>query len=803
MTSPKIIAHALAASALLTTLPSMAQDREQLVLEEVIVSARKREESIMKVPVVVTALSAEQLNRYEVTDLGKISDQVAGLKVGSAISVFGNQVSLRGIGTSVLNGTIDQSVSLNIDGMQMTQGLAYSIGFFDMAQVEVMKGPQALFFGKASPAGVIAIRTADPADDFDVTLRGGYEFEADEEMAELVVSGPVNETIGLRLAARFSDQEGYFENRGVAGGWGAVDPKNDPETETMLLRGTALWQPSDRFNARLKVNYANLDIEGAGWEGQYKSCPDGTDMSLGLPFQFLGGGEDCKLDDTTRVVAVDPAAYPRVKNAGVPFSESEQVFGTLELNYDFHEDLALTSVTGMYGLDQESMINGTVTTFAGTPIVVQGDFDRDDFTQEVRLNYDFSTALNFMIGAFYQDATMDFLVDLPFNQTLAAVLGPLPLAAAYASHQLDIEALSLFGQLLWDVTPELELGVGVRWTDEERKHIQKDFLPTLHGGAPAVTPLAVPKISDDTWAPEITLTYTPTDDLTVFGSLKQAYKSGSFDTSGQFDAGDDASFGDERVRGGEAGIKSIAFDGALQVNAAGYYYKYKDLQVGANDIDTSGNIVIRTTNAGSSHIYGLDLEASYLVPEADGLMLHGAVNWNKGQYDSFDNAQCWGGQRIQDGCDLTFDASTGLYNAQDLSGGELLRAPEWSAIVGVNYAMPVASDMTLLIGAGASYSSEYYTNLLLRKDMIQDEYYKTNASIALSGPGDKWEVAVIGTNLGDEIVSGNCVNGNFQDGVIPPTVISGAPDRGPGGVDELQCTAERGRSVWLRLTWQL
>ena len=783
---------------------AMAEEAaDSFQIEEIVITARKREESIMKVPVVATALSGDQLDQYQTSDLSKMADEVAGLNLGSATSVFGTQVSLRGVGTSVLNGSIDQSISLNIDGMQMTQGLAYSIGSFDMAQLEVLKGPQALFYGKASPGGVISIRTADPSDEFELIGRGGYEFEAGEKLFELVVSGPVTDTLGVRLAGKFSDSAGFFKNDGVVGGLGAADPGYDtvPQTETWMFRGTVVWNPSDDFNARLKVNYADVEVEGAGWGGQMASCLDGTAPSSS-PFAFLGGTEDCVLDDTTHSVALDPDLFPGVKNNGKPFNASEQIFGTLEMNYDVREDLTLTSVTGFYDLEQSSMINGTGTTFIGPAFPVQGDFDRKDFTQELRLTSNFDGDLNFMLGGFYQDASMDFLIDLPVNTAFIDMGIPLPPKLAYADHHIDIESVSLFGQVLWNITPELELGAGVRWTDEDRTHTQMDLFPTLFGMDPVATELAVPTLSTSNWSPEVTLTYTPTDDLTVFASFKQAYKSGSFSSSGQFSAGEDSSFGDERVRGGEIGLKTRLMEGAVNFNVAAYYYRFRDLQVGANDVDLEGNIVIRTTNAASADVYGIDADVTYMPEAVEGLTLRAAVNWNIAEYDEFGNAQCWGGQTIAEGCNQILNADTGLYTAQDISGGKLMRAPEWAATFGFDYETQVGNDMTLALGGNANYSSEYYTNLLLRDDMIQDDFIKFNANIALRGADDKWELALIGTNLGNKIVTGNCVNAPFQDGSIfsRSTLITGGAAKGPAGDEELFCTPERGRSVWLRAT---
>ena len=394
----RILSVSVVASLALEGWPASASEQ----LEEVIVTARKREESLLQVPVVTTALGAEQLQQYALDDLTRIADKVPGLVLGASSLSFGDQVSLRGVGTSVLNATIDQSVSLNVDGLQLTQGLAYQSAMFDMAQVVVLKGPQGLFFGKASPGGVISVTTADPTQDVELVVRGGYEFEAEEEQLELIASGPVTDTLLARLAGSFSDAEGFFDNVATAApGTGAVDPKyrKIADNETTLLRGTLRWDPTERFSSRFKANYSNSETEGWGGEPQLASCPDGTGSTIGRP--FLGGGEDCRLDDTQRTVGLDPASFPVIRNGGVPYMDAEQVFGTLELNYDLSEELALNSVTGYYDIDQSVMINGTATTYAGPLFASQNGFQRDDVTEELRLTSDFAGALNFMVGAFY------------------------------------------------------------------------------------------------------------------------------------------------------------------------------------------------------------------------------------------------------------------------------------------------------------------------------------------------------------------------------------------------------------------
>jgi iron complex outermembrane recepter protein len=805
----KILSTAIAASVALEAAPVMAQ-----MLEEVIVTARKRQESILKVPVTVTAFSSQTLDEFAIGDIRGIADMTPGLNFSTGPLASGVLVSLRGIGTGTNNPAVSQSVALVVDGMQFTQGLAFGASQFDMAQVEVLKGPQALFFGKAAPAGVIAVTTADPTDEVEVRLRAGYEIEAEETVGELILSGPVTDSLGLRLAAQFSDKDGHFSNNAEPVGPDAYPPygnlgvagvtgENFPNTETTLLRGTALWRPADDFQARLKLNYADAETEGTGGEPQLVDCPEGTDASNSIFGVGFIAGEDCKADDKQNFAYMDPAEFPLIYNGGEPFSELEQYFGTLDLEYDIGRDLTLSSVTGYYNVDQKSMINGSLTTEVGTPFTIQSDLDADDFTQELRLTSAYGGALNFMVGGFYQKGEIDYLSSLPFNQAYIAFGRVPPLVAGYADHNVESEVYSLFGQVLWQITPDFELGVGARWTDEQREDEVMDLVPTLSGGAAEPVDLGQKNIGDSNWSPEATFTYTPTDELTFYGNLKQAYKSGSFDIGGQVDPGEDVSFGDERVRGGELGIKSRWLDGSLAFNGAAYYYKYDDLQVETKVFDPSaGRVAVRTTNAGSAEIYGIDIDMSYVPPALEGLMLYGGVNWNTAEYDDFDNAACWQGQTLSQGCNIDLTGN-GVGDLQDLSGEPLLRAPDWMANVGFNYETTVFNDMTFRLGSIATYSDSYSASSTNLPSAYQDSYTKVNANIGLMGADGKWQIEVIGDNLTDEYVYGNCAPQGYANTLLfaEPLAGTGTANGGSGGAPEVACWVEQGMSVLMRFTW--
>ena len=386
----------------LEAIPAAAQT------EEIIVTARKREESILRVPVVATAITQESLEKYQTNDLYSVANRVPGFVIGESVGTVGIQASLRGIGPTSQTATVDQSVSLNIDGLSLTQGYAFTAGMFDVAQVEVLKGPQSLFYGKNSTAGVISLRSADPTEAFEVIGRGGYEYEAEEKTGELIVSGPVAESLKLRLAARYSDMDGFFRNTGVPiAGRGNVVPKHREfaPKDSLILRGTALFEPNEIYEARLKVNFVDDRMEGSGGDGQIILCPDGTGGVPPLNVPFLQDS-DCALNEDTQLGDFDPAFWPGVRNGGVPFMDSNQAFGTLEQDISVSPEVTLTSVTGLYDIQQENLIRGSGS--SNPTIAADFSFDSRQITEELRLTSDFANSpVNFMVGGFYQDGDIE------------------------------------------------------------------------------------------------------------------------------------------------------------------------------------------------------------------------------------------------------------------------------------------------------------------------------------------------------------------------------------------------------------
>lgn len=761
-------------------------------LGEIIVTARKREESLRDVPIDEQVIPAARLEALQVINLTDLPQLAPGLNFGKSLLSIGTLVSIRGIGTASQDPGVDQSVSLNIDGMPISNGLAFGGGMFDVGQVEVLKGPQALFFGKSTPGGVISLRTADPTNEFELVGTAAYEFESVQPRAEVIVSGPVSDTLKLRFAGMYDHEEGYFYKDALAEpNTGATPPAytRDPWGDDFVLRGTALWDPSPQFSARLKLNMV-YDRNNT-YNEQYTACPSGTTPLPGLP-NFIGGNNTCRLGRTLYLVDVNPADFPGVLNGGTPFLMTDQRFGTLELNYRPTPVMALSSTTSYYHLSSSSMIQ-LGSTYAGPFSAANDRYSRHDFTEEVRANSDFHIPLNFTVGAFFEDGQFQLHSALLGNKAYA-----FPQYILNGTVPVDDKTYSVFGQLRWDIIDKVELAAGVRWSDETR-----DETPFTYTGinTEVPTPVPVPSIHNNNTSPEATVTYKPTDDLTLYAAYKQGFKSGSFSIATPATANVSNAFGPEKVHGEEVGLKSLLLDHQLALNVTSYYYRYTGLQVGVNTL-VDGLPVDQTLNAASAVTYGIDLDGAFRPAAIQGLQLNGAAEWNHARYLDFTNAPCWGGQTIALGCNQLFSPATGLYTAQSLSGTPLIRAPDYQANLGFDYTMPVLNDHKLTVSNNYAYSSRYTTELAVGypgNAGYQSARTLIDLGLTLRAASNVWEVALIGKNITNKVTTGNCLISSGTGGTFVG-IPSGMATPSPYGYDTTACFPDPGLAIWLRLT---
>ncbi|MBI1180044.1 MAG: TonB-dependent receptor plug domain-containing protein [Alphaproteobacteria bacterium] len=769
--------------------PKPAPYQPSTQLETVTTTARKQEETLIDVPVAVSALTANDMARYRSDSLSQIGDMVPQVQITPGSSGNGGTIAIRGITSTSIDPGIESAVSINIDGVQVSRGYIAAAGFLDLQQVEVLKGPQALFFGKNSPAGVISLRSKNPGDTWEGYIKAGYEFRAAERYVEAAYGGPINDKVGVRVAGRFDDMDGWLRN--LAGPLanpfepnhpypGATNNKKTPARHNIMGRLTLELKPTDDFHAVLKIlgnSYKDNDLTGGQ---QIIQCPYGMDhpTTRGIVDPY----EDCKKDRYRSVGGLPTDIrenYPLAKKNKDFFTDRTMWLGSLDMSYDIG-DININSVTGFFHLDTNGLGNYAYTTIDYFP-GINGE-KSTSWTQEVRITSHYDAPVNFVLGGFFESTKRR-----SFTVGRGGILNTIPPdpnvnfdVGYWPNDTSDRTTWSGFGQLLWDIVDNLQLTAGVRYSSEKIDFVNENIytnpaFPSFILRAPG-NPLTG-TVDESNWSPEATLTWHPTANQTLYAAYKTGYKSGGVSQTAILLASntvDSLSFGPETARGGEIGYKALLDDGRLRTSAAAYYYMFNGLQRSALDIPTTSFL---TRNAAKAVSQGFEVEAVYQATEY--LQLRTALTYNDAHYKSFTNAPCYNGQLIIEGADTTCNAATGTV---DLSGRPVALAPKFVGTIGGSYDIPASDWLWITLTGDVKYSSGYWAQDQEPPGSRQKHYAQINTSIRFHDPEDKWEFAVIGRNLTNRMIIG----------------YSGdTPGGGPG---QLTGTLSRGREISVQAT---
>jgi iron complex outermembrane receptor protein len=771
-----------------------------------VVTARKRAENIQNIPVAVTAVSAEKLDRYQLRNIEGIAAATPQLNVVRGNSGSGATLSVRGIGSTFTSIGIEQSVAVILDGVYYGQGRIINEGFFDMERVEILRGPQALFFGKNATAGVLSFVSANPGDRFEALGRVGYEFKGNVANYEAMVSGPVTDTLGLRLAVRYSDQTGgYIENTQPASTHTTRDvaaalaptvhvspaPERDiPGERDFAARLTAKYTPSDQFDLVVKGSVTRYRVDNATWNNEIVDCP------LGRP-QVNPTQTDCRGD--RRILQNNlPAAIAATnslagRHGGSLYQDYDAYSISAEANYTT-DQVTITSVTGLHRFVNYFLgdYDYTGATTAGTWGAERSKYKA--FSEEIRAQTTLDSPLNFMVGAYLQSTRLDFDQHVIFPGGLensAAVDRSMRYVTVAKRSYTDGRTMAGFAQAQWAITPELEFEAGARYTHETKNSSfnQPYVIPAFR----AVFRQDAPIVADQNFnnlAPEATLTWKPNSDLTAFVAYKHGYKSGGFSGSALNSAvgnttSADLAFRPEKVKGFEAGVRAVLFDRTLRLALDAYSYEYTDLQV---DFFDSARIQFITKNAGSSKAEGVEFEGEWAPRFAPGLVLRGVLAYNRSRYKDFSDAPCWAGQRPTEGCTLVNNRGV-----QDLSGHRTALAPKWSGALEANYEHPIGESLVFGASANLRYASEYSASPFGNPRAIQGSYSTLDGSLRLKSKNSRWEVALIGKNLTNEYVI-------YYASDAPS---SGSGTGTPAGIkSDLVATPNLPRTIAVQLTWK-
>ncbi len=492
-----------------------------------------RTETLQSVPVAVSSISQVQLQNNQVTELNKIGELAPQMVIGRATTGTGAIIAIRGISSSAVDSGLDQSVSMQIDGVSMSRGRVIESGMFDLQQVDVLQGPQALFFGKNSPAGVIAVHTADPTNDLKGYVKAGYEFVGKERYAEAAVGGPLGEDLKARIAGRYSKMDGWIKNvaKPIANPFqpasplpGATQGDSFPQSEEYGGRLTVVWDPSDGFNAKFKLTGTHQqNNNNAGYSETYCANGQTAPTTLGV----VQPDADCTIDRKiaqSSLPATFQINYPDI-NGGKTYVKSDLALASLTLNKSF-DNVTITSTTGAYYQKRSGAHDGDYGEFAQI-----WDTEHEKFkmvNEELRVNTDFEGAINVVAGGYYEHTQRNWQNAPMVIPTLDPVAQRYLTTITISDNQTD--SYSVFGQLRWGITDTIELDGGARYTHDHKQsvftNIYNNLITGTGRGLRAQGVPLTPVYSGNNVSPEVTLTWKPDTTQTVYAAYKTGYKAG-------------------------------------------------------------------------------------------------------------------------------------------------------------------------------------------------------------------------------------------------------------------------------------
>lgn len=693
-----------------------AADPGTLALEEIIVTARKREESVQDVPVAVTALSAAELQRSSIRDLRDITPYVPNLLVEKVTALQGGAaISIRGVSYQEIDKSLDPGIGVLLDDVYLGTNAGQILENFDIERLEVLRGPQGTLFGKNTIGGALAIFRTAPTKEFGGKVQGTMGDFGRQDIRGLL-NLPMTEDGGVKLWASKLKNDGYIKNTTFNDDVGGQNYRNGGLTVAYDL--------TDDFAVEFTYERTEDKSDVGAWanfnkyfgEFPYPTADAPADLAGLLPFSAGLGDTGFRIFDTG---SDDDHNSQNGRNDG----DTNQDYYNLTLNYEFG-DWALTSITGYINRNEKARLEYDANHFEF--LTIESKTDYEQFSQEVRLNGTIGD-VEITSGLYYWDSNYDAN---SVTYDLFEWLAQLPDGSVGTlSQHGDTKSYAAFSSVDWSLTDKITLSAGLRYTYEEKKLEaigQQFFLPD---GTPLQPP--VPEASDDAdwdkWSPRLGAQYHFTDEVMVYTSFSQGFKSGGF--FGRITSGDNIrKFNPEQVDTYEIGLKSMWWDQRVRVNAAIFSSDYKDKQEEIIVSDPSGNVDTVVVNASDATMDGLELEVSALVYE--GLTLFTQGGYLDASYDEF-----------------LIDGIPGV--PTDGSDLDMRNAPEYTFGAGINYVH------TLLGHSQMSYDVTYNWRDSYHSIFSNDPLGKVesagfwNANIDYHYK-DMLTVSVYGRNLGDE-----------------------------------------------------
>lgn len=676
---------------------------------EIIVTAQKRTESLQRIPLAVTALDSNALRARDATTVASLQGVVPNVRMSENLAQ--PRVTLRGIGVENSAAGAESSIAFNQDGVFYARPSAIFASYYDVARVEVLRGPQGTLYGRNATGGSVNIITNRPTDNFGagISVTGGnYETINSEGFLNV----PLSERVSGRISFGTQHHSGYGRN--------LVTGSDIDNRDSQSVRAQLLIKPKDELSILLAADYSRQKDHSNAY---HQLGGVGFTMA-GVPITPLG-----------IVLGGNPSPDPRdISTPNDPLNRNHFYGGRLEIEYGLSDAISVKSLTSYRHSDTFNVADGNPLTIP--PLVLVYALEKSkQFSQELQLNVDMEKN-KLVAGLYYLNERNNGTHIVPIS--FAVLGGPNILAqGARAGGKLNTDAVAFYAQDTYSLTPSIRLTLGGRYSWERKatsRVNEVDFgrLFSLDNGP--LAPFVYQRKTFKSFTPKIGIDIDIARNTLAYASFSKGFKSGTFGLGNLTSA---PALQPEKIDAYEAGIKSTFFDRRVRLNFAGFYYNYKNLQVSRIE-----NTFMVLDNAASARIYGLEGELE--VKPVDAVRLYANASWLNARFKNYVSID----PNRPAGDGVTFDQGVPAF---DLRGNALPQAPDFSALTGAEYNFPLASGTARLTVEG-NWTDRLYFNSFNTRTLSQEPHWILNAYLGWTSPDKQFSVAAYLKNATNKLV---------------------------------------------------
>jgi iron complex outermembrane receptor protein len=727
-------------------------NEDQVGLEEIVVMARRKAESLQNTPVAVTAISAGELEARNITKVNQVAEIAPNVvfEAGAPLTGSTNNGSayIRGIGTTEFSLGTEPGVGIYVDDVYLARISGNVLDIVDIEAVEVLRGPQGTLFGRNSVGGAIVVRSKRPSEDFETKVR--MEVGTDNLIrAGASVDLPVSDNVRTRFSVQRYSQDGYVND--------VADREDFGSKDSWSGRGTVELQAAENFRATLHFDYTREKNSAAPYV--LVDLFDENPFAPGAPtfVAFANAGLGCAEGSAGNAGGACVDQYfirgPHETVYGYetdnrflndfnkePFQSLDytRVIGTsLTLEWELSA-FTVKSITAYRDLIARNPRNPDHTPY--NVLEANSDLEQNQFTQEIQFTgTGFDERLDWIAGFFYLDES-GYQLD-------SVDLWPLTL---HSGGSFDNKNWALFAQSTFDITEDIAITAGVRYTEEDKtfRAVSDDFIAgrtqVIYSfrpfalGIPGATAAddkieidPIPLLSDPTpltfseFTPHLNVAWNVTDDLMTYASYSRGYKAGGFEQRIATPVAQAGTFDVETVDAYELGFKSTLLDRTLRLNGALFYTDYQDLQC-----SVVVGIAPTFINCGDGKIKGAEVEANW-VPAAGW-----TVNFAAGYLDA----------KWKSGTLTPQTATVGIEESDNFA-----MVPKWSLSGSLAYEFQLGNSGTITPRVDWSYKSKIYKDAANTAVLTQNGYHLVNASLTWLSPDETYSLGIKGENITDKV----------------------------------------------------